>query len=96
MRNASTTYQYRDVLTASLYVDDAESGSCHATNRLNQQPTKNNTDFPRVSENTWLAGQSKYWRQLIVRSKFTDPSILSTFKRNAASVGILKVGRRVP
>jgi U3 small nucleolar RNA-associated protein 25 len=66
-------------------------------NCLNQQPTKNNnTDFSRVREYL-LAGQSKYWRQLIVCSKFTDPSILSTFKRNAASVaGILKLGRRVP
>jgi U3 small nucleolar RNA-associated protein 25 len=65
-------------------------------NCLNQQPTKNNsTDFSRVRE-YMLAGQSKYWRQLIVCSKFTDPSILSTFKRNASSVaGILKLGRRV-
>lgn len=66
-------------------------------NCLNQQPTKNNnTDFSRVREYL-LAGQSKFWRQLIVCSKFTDPSILSTFKRNAVSVaGILKIGRRVP
>lgn len=64
---------------------------------LNQQPkNNNNTDFSRVREYL-LAGQAKHWRQLIVCSKFTDPSILSTFKRNASSVaGMLKLKRRVP
>lgn len=63
---------------------------------LNLQPKKNNnTDFSRVREYL-LAGQSKYWRQLIVCSKFADPSVLSTFKRNASSIaGMLKVRRRV-
>jgi U3 small nucleolar RNA-associated protein 25 len=63
---------------------------------LNLQPKKNNTtDFSRVREYL-LAGQSKYWRQLIICSKFADPSILSTFKRNASSIaGMLKVRRRV-
>jgi U3 small nucleolar RNA-associated protein 25 len=68
-----------------------------AFDSMNEQPTRNNTtDFSRVREYL-LAGQARYWRQLIVCSKFTDPSILSTFKRNATSVaGTLKVRSRVP
>lgn len=64
---------------------------------MNEQPARNNnTDFSRVREYL-LAGQAKYWRQLIVCSKFTDPSILSTFKRHASSVaGTLKLRNRVP
>lgn len=63
---------------------------------VNKQPENNNdTDFSRVREYL-LAGQAKHWRQLIVFSKFSDPSILSTFKNNAASIaGVMKLRRRV-
>lgn len=64
---------------------------------LNQQPTKNNdTDFSRVRPYL-LAGQAKYWRQLIVYSNLVDASILSTFKHYAQSLsGRLKLKRRTP
>jgi U3 small nucleolar RNA-associated protein 25 len=63
---------------------------------LNQEPRNNNsTDFSRV-RNYLLEGQGASWRQLIVSSSITDPSILSTFKRNAKSLsGSVKVRRRV-
>jgi len=63
---------------------------------LNKQPLNNNaTDFSRVREYL-LAGQAKHWRQLIVSTKFTDPNIVSTFKRHAVSVeGMMKVSQRV-
>jgi U3 small nucleolar RNA-associated protein 25 len=65
--------------------------------RLNKQPKKNNdTDFSRV-RNYLLAGQAEHWRQLIVTSSFSDPHILSTFKRYAKSIGgQLKLRRRTP
>jgi U3 small nucleolar RNA-associated protein 25 len=65
--------------------------------RLNKQPKKNNdTDFSRV-RNYLLAGQAEHWRQLIVTSSFSDPHILSTFKRHAKSIGgRLKLRRRTP
>jgi U3 small nucleolar RNA-associated protein 25 len=62
---------------------------------LNQQPkNNNNTDFSRV-RNYCLEGQAAHWRQLIVSTNFTDPTILSTFKRYANSFsGSVKMRRR--
>lgn len=68
-----------------------------ALSSINQQPRKNNdTDFSRV-RNYLLAGQAAHWRQLIVVSSFTDPHIMSSFKRSAKSIsGQLKLRRKVP
>ena len=53
---------------------------------INQQPTKiADIDFSRV-RNYFLEGQAAHWRQLIVVSQFTDPYILSTFRRHAKNV----------
>ena len=63
---------------------------------LNKQPKKiTDIDFGRV-RNYYLEGQSVHWRQLIVVSSFTDPYILSTFRRHAKNVeGAMKVRRKV-
>jgi U3 small nucleolar RNA-associated protein 25 len=63
---------------------------------LNQQPKgSNDTDFSRVREYL-LAGQARYWRQLIFYSNLIDPSFLSTFKRHASCIeGIVRLRRRV-
>ncbi|KAL7519036.1 hypothetical protein ACHAWX_003832 [Stephanocyclus meneghinianus] len=59
---------------------------------LNQQPKNiSNIDFSRV-RNYFLEGQGENWRQLIVISKFSDPYILSTFRRYAKNIeGHLKM-----
>jgi len=64
---------------------------------LNQQPKKiSDIDFSRV-RNYFLNGQGANWRQLIVVSKFTDPYILSTFRRHSKNVeGQLRIRRKVP
>ena len=64
---------------------------------LNHQPKKNNgTDFGRVRQYL-LAGQAKYWRQTIFTSTFSDPMILSAFKRHATNMkGAMRLRRRVP
>ena len=62
---------------------------------LNQQP-KNiaDIDFSRV-RNYFLEGKGANWRQLIVTSQFSDPHILSTFRRHARSIeGQLKMRRK--
>mmetsp|Transcript_1368 Transcript_1368/g.3252 ORF Transcript_1368/g.3252 Transcript_1368/m.3252 type:complete len:826 (-) Transcript_1368:693-3170(-) len=62
---------------------------------LNQQP-KNiaDIDFSRV-RNYFLEGKGANWRQLIVTSQFSDPHILSTFRRHALSIeGQLKMRRK--
>jgi U3 small nucleolar RNA-associated protein 25 len=66
-------------------------------NIVNQQPKNtNDTDFSRVRP-YHLAGQSAYWRQMIVTSTLTDPLILSMFKRFAKSAqGLAKIRRRTP
>ncbi|KAL7525772.1 hypothetical protein ACHAXR_002825 [Thalassiosira sp. AJA248-18] len=63
---------------------------------LNQQPKKiTDIDFSRV-RNYFLEGQASHWRQTIVVSQFTDPYILSTFRRHANNVeGQLKIRRKV-
>ena len=63
---------------------------------LNQQPKNNNsTDFSRV-RNYLLDGQGQYWRQLIVSSKFMDPSLISSFKRYSKSIsGQMKLRRKI-
>lgn len=63
---------------------------------LNKQPKKiTDIDFSRV-RNYFLEGQAAHWRQLIVVSQFTDPYILSTFRRHSNNVeGQLKIRRRV-
>lgn len=62
---------------------------------LNQQPkNNNNTDFSRV-RNYFLEGQGAHWRQLIVSTKFMDPSLISSFKRYGKSIaGSVKVRRK--
>lgn len=68
-----------------------------ALGSLNHQPKRinNDTDFSRV-RNYLLAGQAAHWRQLIMLSRFNDPSFLSCFKRYSKSIaGQLKVRRRV-
>jgi U3 small nucleolar RNA-associated protein 25 len=66
-------------------------------NIVNQQPRNtNDTDFSRVRP-YHLAGQSAYWRQMIVTSTLTDPLILSMFKHFAKSAqGLVKIRRRTP
>merc|ERR1719253_975720 len=61
-------------------------------NSLNQQPKKiTDIDFSRV-RNYFLEGQGAHWRQLIVVSQFTDPYILSTYRRHAKNIeGQLKI-----
>jgi len=63
---------------------------------LNNQPKKiDGIDFSRV-RNYFLEGQAKYWRQLIVVSSFSDPYILSTFRRHANNVeGSMKIRSKV-
>ena len=63
---------------------------------LNRQPKKNNgTDFGRVRQYL-LAGQAKHWRQTIFTSTFSDPMILSTFKRHSTNMqGAMRLRRRV-
>jgi len=63
---------------------------------LNKEPKNNNgTDFSRV-RNYLLEGQGARWRQLIVSSKYWDPTLLSTLKRFGKSLsGQLKVRRKV-
>eukprot|EP00934_Nitzschia_sp_Nitz4_P000932 Nitzschia sp. Nitz4//scaffold89_size161592//108098//110593//NITZ4_002388-RA/size161592-snap-gene-0.177-mRNA-1//-1//CDS//3329559646//932//frame0 len=65
-------------------------------NLLNKTPQSNNdTDFSRV-RNYLLEEQAPHWRQLIVSTDFTDPHLLSSFKRFAVSVsGSVKVKRKV-
>mmetsp|Transcript_18475 Transcript_18475/g.38179 ORF Transcript_18475/g.38179 Transcript_18475/m.38179 type:complete len:318 (-) Transcript_18475:1574-2527(-) len=62
---------------------------------LNLNPkNSNNTDFARV-RNYMLTGHAAHWRQLIMTSQFTDPMILSSFKRYAKSIaGLARVRRR--
>jgi U3 small nucleolar RNA-associated protein 25 len=62
---------------------------------LNQQPKNNNsTDFSRV-RNYFLEDQGAHWRQLIVSTKFMDPSLISSFKRFGKSIaGSVKVRRK--
>jgi U3 small nucleolar RNA-associated protein 25 len=64
---------------------------------LNKQPKKiNDIDFSRV-RTYFLDGHGSNWRQLIVVSQFTDPYILSTFRRYAKNVeGQLKIREKVP
>jgi len=66
-------------------------------NSLNKQPKKiSDIDFSRV-RNYFLDGHGSNWRQLIVVSQFTDPYILSTFRRYAKNVeGQLKIREKVP
>jgi len=63
---------------------------------VNQLPkSSSRTDFSRVRE-YFLAGQSAHWRQLIVASNFSDPMILSTFKRYARSGdGMIKMRLKI-
>ena len=63
---------------------------------LNNQPKKiDGIDFSRV-RSYFLEGQAKYWRQLIVVSSFSDPYILSTFRRHANNVeGSMKIRSKV-
>jgi U3 small nucleolar RNA-associated protein 25 len=63
---------------------------------INQQPTKiADIDFSRV-RNYFLEGQAVNWRQLIVVSQFTDPYILSTFRRHAKNIeGQCKIRQKV-
>lgn len=63
---------------------------------INLQPRKihENTDFSRV-RNYYLVGQASYFRQLVFTSSFSDPAILSSFKRFAKSLeGRLRLRRR--
>lgn len=64
---------------------------------LNKQPKKiSDIDFARV-RNYFLDGHGTRWRQLVIVSQFTDPHILSTFRRYAKNVeGQLKIRQRVP
>lgn len=64
---------------------------------LNKQPKKiSDIDFSRV-RNYFLDGHGSNWRQLIIVSQFTDPHILSTFRRYAKNVeGHLKIRQKVP
>ena len=64
---------------------------------LNQQPKDiSNIDFSRV-RNYFLEGQGENWRQLILVSKFSDPYILSTFRRYAKNIeGQMKIRRQTP
>ena len=64
---------------------------------LNQQPKNiSHVDFSRV-RNYFLEGKAENWRQLIVVSKFSDPYILSTFRRYAKNIqGQLKMRRQTP
>jgi U3 small nucleolar RNA-associated protein 25 len=64
---------------------------------LNAQPeNNNNTDFSRV-RNYFLEGQGSYWRQLIVSSRFMDPSLISSFKRFGKSIsGSVKMRKKTP
>ncbi|KAL3789535.1 hypothetical protein HJC23_001343 [Cyclotella cryptica] len=63
---------------------------------LNQQPKNiSNIDFSRV-RNYFLEGQGENWRQLIMISKFSDPYILSTFRRYAKNIeGHLKMRMKI-
>jgi U3 small nucleolar RNA-associated protein 25 len=63
---------------------------------LNKDPVNNNaTDFSRV-RNYLLDGQGARWRQLILSTKFWDPTLLSTFKRFGKSLsGQVKVRRKI-
>ena len=63
---------------------------------LNQEPqSNNNADFSRV-RNYLLNGQGQYWRQLILSSKFVDPTLNSFFKRFGKSLsGLVKVRRKI-
>lgn len=63
---------------------------------LNNQPKKiDGIDFSRV-RNYFLEGQAKYWRQLIVVSSFSDPYVLSTFRRHTNNVeGSIKIRSKV-
>lgn len=62
---------------------------------LNQQPKNTaNIDFSRV-RNYFLEGQGENWRQLIVVSMFSDPYVLSTYRRYAKNFeGQLKMRRQ--
>ena len=62
---------------------------------LNQQPKNTaNIDFSRV-RNYFLEGQGENWRQLIVVSMFSDPYVLSTYRRYAKNFeGQLKMQRQ--
>jgi U3 small nucleolar RNA-associated protein 25 len=64
--------------------------------RVNQ-PLENsfNVDFARVRP-YHLAGQGKYWRQLILCSAWSDPLLSHTFTRHASSVaGLARIRKRV-
>ncbi|KAL3913223.1 MAG: hypothetical protein SGARI_000762 [Bacillariaceae sp.] len=62
---------------------------------LNAQPeNNNNTDFSRV-RNYFLEEQGPHWRQLIMSSKFMDPTLISSFKRFGKSLsGSVKIRRK--
>ncbi|KAG7340900.1 UTP25, U3 small nucleolar RNA-associated SSU processome protein 25 [Nitzschia inconspicua] len=64
---------------------------------LNQPPQhNNNTDFSRVRQYL-LEGQGEHWRQLILSTKFVDPTLISSFKRFGKShSGSVKVRRKTP
>ncbi|KAG7338122.1 UTP25, U3 small nucleolar RNA-associated SSU processome protein 25 [Nitzschia inconspicua] len=64
---------------------------------LNQPPQhNNNTDFSRVRQYL-LEGQGEHWRQLILSTKFVDPTLISSFKRFGKShAGSVKVRRKTP
>lgn len=64
---------------------------------LNQQPKKiADIDFSRV-RSYLLEGQGAHWRQTIMVSQFTDPHILSTFRRHAKNIeGQLKIRQNIP
>lgn len=67
-----------------------------ALDSLNQQPKNvSDIDFSRV-RNYFLEGQGRYWRQIIVVSAFSDPYILSTFRRHAKNVeGQMRIRKKV-
>lgn len=53
---------------------------------MNRQPKKvSGIDFSRV-RNFHLEGNGAHWRQLIFVSQFTNPHILSTFRRHAKNI----------
>ena len=64
---------------------------------INQLPTGSTEIDYSVVRPYLLAGQAQHWRQLIVTSSFTDPLILSLFKRYAKShSGLVRLRRKTP
>eukprot|EP00559_Dactyliosolen_fragilissimus_P002504 CAMPEP_0184864512 /NCGR_PEP_ID=MMETSP0580-20130426/15237_1 /TAXON_ID=1118495 /ORGANISM="Dactyliosolen fragilissimus" /LENGTH=797 /DNA_ID=CAMNT_0027363341 /DNA_START=34 /DNA_END=2427 /DNA_ORIENTATION=+ len=63
---------------------------------LNQQPKRTNrTDFSRV-RHYFLSGHGSSWRQLIFTSRFEDPFINASFKRNSkCRVGVTNMRSRI-